>query len=55
MRATLEECADALDLIVAGQAKTVRDVLLAFPMPRRKVLLMGIAWMAKLGLIDWRA
>lgn len=55
MRAPLEECAQALDLIAAGQARSVRDVLLAFPMPRRKVLLMGIAWMAKLGLIDWRA
>jgi D-inositol-3-phosphate glycosyltransferase len=55
MRATREECAQALDLIATGQAKTVRDVLLAFPMPRRKVLLMGIGWMAKLGLIDWRA
>jgi hypothetical protein len=55
MRATLDECAQALDLIAAGQAPTVRDLLLAFPMPRRKLLLMGVAWMAKLGFIDWRA
>ena len=55
LRGTLEECAQALDLLAAGKARTVRDVLLAFPTPRRRVIQMGLAWMAKLGLVDWLA
>jgi glycosyltransferase involved in cell wall biosynthesis len=55
LRASLEECAEALDLIASGQAATGRDVLLAFPPPRRRFVEMGLVWMAKLGLIDWLA
>jgi D-inositol-3-phosphate glycosyltransferase len=53
LRGTLEECAQALDMLVSGQARTARDVLMAFPIERRRVMEMGLAWMAKLGLIDW--
>jgi D-inositol-3-phosphate glycosyltransferase len=53
LRATPEECARALDLLVAGQAKTSRQVLEAFPTPRRRAVEMGLMWMAKLGLVDW--
>ena len=53
-RASLEECRQALDLVGSGQAKCVRDVLLAFPPTRRRHVEMGLAWMAKLGLLDWR-
>ena len=53
LRGTLEECAQALDLLASGQAKTVREVLMTFPMPRRRVVMMGLAWMAKLGLVEW--
>lgn len=53
LRATLEECAQALDLLASGKARTAREVLMAFPMPRRRVVEMGLAWMAKLGLVDW--
>jgi hypothetical protein len=35
--------------------RTVRDVLVSFPQPRRKAVAMGLMWMAKLGLIDWLA
>jgi D-inositol-3-phosphate glycosyltransferase len=52
-RATPEECARALDLLVAGEATTSREVLEAFPQPRRRAVEMGLMWMAKLGLIDW--
>jgi len=55
LRATLDECAEALDLLASGKARTARDVLLAFPPGRRRVVLMGLAWMAKLGLVDWLA
>jgi D-inositol-3-phosphate glycosyltransferase len=53
LRATPEECARALDLLAAGTAKTSREVLEAFPPPRRRAVEMGLIWMAKLGLIDW--
>jgi D-inositol-3-phosphate glycosyltransferase len=53
MRADLEECARALDMLASGQARSARDVLIAFPVERRRVVEMGLAWMAKLGLIDW--
>ena len=53
LRADLEECARALDMLVSGQARTAREVLIAFPLERRRVLEMGMAWMAKLGLVDW--
>jgi glycosyltransferase involved in cell wall biosynthesis len=53
LRATQDECAQALDLLASGQARTSREVLLAFPVPRRRLVEMGLAWMAKLGLVDW--
>ncbi|MDB5461795.1 MAG: glycosyl transferase, group 1 family protein [Phenylobacterium sp.] len=53
LRATPEECAQALDLLASGQARTGREVLLAFPISRRRMVEMGLAWMAKLGLVDW--
>jgi D-inositol-3-phosphate glycosyltransferase len=53
MRATVEECAQALDVLASGQARTVREVLVAFPAPRRRLVQTGLAWMAKRGLIDW--
>jgi hypothetical protein len=53
LRAGVDECAEALDLLASGQAKTSREVLLAFPAPRRRVVETGLIWMAKLGLVDW--
>jgi D-inositol-3-phosphate glycosyltransferase len=55
LRATQEECAQALDLLASGQARSSRELLITFPMPRRRMVEMGLAWMAKLGLIDWLA
>jgi glycosyltransferase involved in cell wall biosynthesis len=53
LRADLEECARALDLLASGEATTARQVLLAFPVERRRVVEMSLVWMAKLGLVDW--
>jgi glycosyltransferase involved in cell wall biosynthesis len=53
LRADLAECAAALDLLVTGQAQTPREVLLKFPVERRRMVETGLAWMAKLGLVDW--
>ncbi|HEY8574104.1 glycosyltransferase family 4 protein [Phenylobacterium sp.] len=52
-RASLDECARALDLIASGRATTVRQLLLEFPVERRRAVELGVAWMAKLGLVDW--
>jgi hypothetical protein len=52
-RASTEECVQALELLAGGQARNVRDVLLAFPTPRRRAVELGLVWMAKRGLIDW--
>lgn len=52
-RASLEECARALDLIASGEARTVRAVLTAFPVERRRPLELGLVWMAKHGIVDW--
>ncbi|MGZ3402724.1 MAG: glycosyltransferase family 4 protein [Phenylobacterium sp.] len=55
LRAPMEECARALDLLASGQAASSREVLAAFPVARRRMVEMGLAWMCKLGLIDWLA
>jgi glycosyltransferase involved in cell wall biosynthesis len=52
-RCTQAECAQALELVASGRASTVREVLLAFPPPRRRPVEMGLVWMAKHGLLDW--
>jgi hypothetical protein len=52
-RATLQECAEALDMVASGMARTPREVLKAFPVARRRPVEFGLVWMAKLGLIDW--
>ena len=54
LRATVEECGQALDLLTSSP-QTVREVLLAFPLPRRRAVELAVVWMAKLGLVDWRA
>lgn len=53
LRAPLEECAQALDLLASGRAQTVRQVLEAFPPPRRRAVELGLVWLAKLGAVDW--
>jgi hypothetical protein len=52
-RGGLEECARALELVVSGQARTVADVLLAFPVDRRRAVELGLMWLAKHGFLDW--
>jgi D-inositol-3-phosphate glycosyltransferase len=54
-RCTPAESRQALELIASGEASSVREVLLAFPTPRRRAVEMGLAWMAKHGLLDWLA
>jgi hypothetical protein len=52
-RATLAECAEVVRLVAEGRAATVREVLLAFPQDRRRVVELGVMWLAKHGFLDW--
>ena len=52
-RAEPAECAHALELVASGRARTVREVLTAFPVERRKALELGLLWLAKHGYVDW--
>jgi D-inositol-3-phosphate glycosyltransferase len=52
-QATPEECGQIIELIATGAAGTVRELLMGFPVPRRRAVELAIAWLAKLGLVDW--
>ena len=52
-RAPPDLCARAFDVIAARPGTAVRDVLVAFEAPQRRAVELGLAWMAKYGLIDW--
>lgn len=53
-RAPPSVCAEAFEMIAAAPAGlTVREVLTAFPIPTRRALELGLAWMAKCGFVDW--
>ncbi|MFN4177058.1 glycosyltransferase family 4 protein [Phenylobacterium sp.] len=53
LRARPEACAQALDLLAANGAMTVREILLAFPSAQRRGLELALGWMAKHGFVDW--
>jgi hypothetical protein len=52
-RGSLAECAEAVRLVAGAGASTVRDVLLAFPQERRRVVELGLMWLLKQGFLDW--
>lgn len=54
-RAAPELCAQAFVRLEAGGGATVREVLAAFPASQRRALELGLAWMAKMGFVDWLA
>ncbi|MDZ4376406.1 MAG: glycosyl transferase family 1, partial [Phenylobacterium sp.] len=53
LRAAPEACAQAFDLIAGRGGATVREVLEATPINQRRALELGLAWMAKYGILDW--
>jgi D-inositol-3-phosphate glycosyltransferase len=54
LRADPELCAQALEAMqAAGGSLTVREILTAFPVSQRRGLELGLAWMAKMGFVDW--
>jgi hypothetical protein len=52
-RATIDECRQVLQLLADGRAMTVRELLLTFPAPRRRLIQTSLSWMAKHGFLDW--
>lgn len=52
-RASPEECGQALQLLLDGEAQTPRAILEGFPVERRRAVELGLMWMMKLGMIDW--
>lgn len=52
-RGTIDEAEVVVDALSQGPAK-VRDLLLRFPMPRRRRMQLTLMWMCKLGILAWR-
>ena len=51
-RCSSQECGRVLALLTPAPL-TARDILLAFPVERRRAVQMGLMWMCKLGMLDW--
>ena len=54
-RGSLDEAALLLERLAKGNALTAQELLADFPTERHPVLLMSLAWLAKLGIVDWLA
>ncbi|HQP19932.1 MAG TPA: glycosyltransferase family 4 protein [Phenylobacterium sp.] len=52
-RAGPEEHAEILRRLTAEGPLSVRDILVSFPGSKRRNVHMSLAWMAKLGMLDW--
>lgn len=53
-RAPLEDCVAIIDRLADGDELPAKDILAAYPSGRHMALGLAIAWMCKLGLLDWR-
>lgn len=53
-RASRAEMEVILASLSDGRTLVVRAILEAFPIPRRRAILLGLMWMAKAGILDWR-
>ena len=51
-RCTAQECGAVLTALGA-ETRSVKDILLTFPVERRRAVQMGLMWMCKLGMLDW--
>jgi glycosyltransferase involved in cell wall biosynthesis len=52
-RAAPEEVGRVVELLAGAGELSVRDVLLAFPVERRRAVQMSLVWLAKIGVVDW--
>ena len=54
-RGTLEELKRLLTALGDGTPRPVRGLLEVYSGPRRRPMLLSVMWLAKLGVLDWRA
>jgi hypothetical protein len=52
-RAPSEDAARIVELLSEAGELSVRDLLLAFPVERRRPVQMSLVWLAKIGVLDW--
>jgi hypothetical protein len=52
-RAPPEDAARIVELLSQAGELGVRDILLAFPLERRRAIQMSLVWLAKIGVLDW--
>ncbi len=52
-RGSPEEAEAVLARLAGGARLTVRELIIAFPPERRRPVQMSLAWLAKLGVLDW--
>lgn len=53
-RASWAECERVLAALRGGQSLKVRQLLELFPVQRRKPVTLGLMWLAKSGILDWK-
>ena len=53
LRGSEAEARRVVELLREAGSLPVRDLLLAFPPPRRPFVRMSLAWLAKVGVVDW--
>ena len=52
-RATLEESARAVTIVGEAGALPLRDLLMSYPVERRRAVELGVMWLAKQGFLAW--
>lgn len=52
-RGTHDECQIVFDHLAAVETATVEELLLLFPIPRRRAVQLSLLWMAKCGFVEW--
>jgi hypothetical protein len=52
-RGDLEEATRMVERLAKGNVLTTQELLAEFPIERHPLLLMSLAWLAKLGIVDW--
>jgi hypothetical protein len=52
-RASPDEGVQVLERLIGQGPMAVRDLLLQFPVERRRHIELSLAWMAKIGVLDW--
>jgi hypothetical protein len=52
-RGDIGECGRVIEHLASAGETTVTELLLLFPVQRRRPVHLGLVWMAKQGFVDW--